>query len=79
MLHEGSFFKNILDLAEKYDLPTPNEMKNISKEHWKIMIKIHVGVTGLNNFNGRQERSQRWNVFTWISCIWMLPTQTGTR
>ena len=39
MQHEGSFFKIILELAEKYDLPTPNEMKNISKEQWKIMIK----------------------------------------
>ena len=72
MQHEGSFFKIILELAEKYDLPTPNEMKNISKEQWKIMIKKrHLGVTGLNNFNGRQARSRRWNVFTWISCIWV--------
>ena len=32
-------------------------MKNISKEQRETLIKKrHLGVTGLNNFNGRQER-----------------------
>ena len=39
MQHEGSFFRNILELVEKYELPPPNEMKHISKEQWKIQLK----------------------------------------
>lgn len=37
--HEGSFFRNIQELVERYGLPPPSEMAHIGKEQWKILIK----------------------------------------
>ena len=37
--HDGSFFKQIYELVEKYDLPPPSEITHLSKEQWKFWLK----------------------------------------
>ena len=36
---EGSFFKYISGLIEKYCLPSPEEILLLSKEGWKLLVK----------------------------------------
>ena len=37
--NDGSFFKNVRELIERYELPPPSEMRNMSRDQWKIRVK----------------------------------------
>ena len=37
--NDGSFFKNVREHIERYELPPLSEMRNMSRDQWKIRVK----------------------------------------
>ena len=75
--HDGSFFKQIYELIEKYDLPPPNEMRHLSKVQCKILVKKTIRCYWTEQLQmeaGEKAKLERCHL---TFCIWELPTQFG--